>query len=520
MYARSKARLIGASALVTLFLAACGGGDPEPQLPAGVVVRDAADVAVEATDVSASASHVQALAARPTQTLIQRENAKTASQGVSGEWGIGAAEQAYDGEIEGYASDTSVARGDRIQLYVNVKDPGRDPWFSMRLFRVGWYGGAGGRQVIPTLYWFSTAQKACPMVDTANRTIECNWRPSMDLWLPAFSDSTLIMSGLYLAKITTARGKSSYITFVVRDDDRSGDLLFQASVTTYQAYNVWGGHSLYQTTDPSGIPAHRVSFNRPYKDGQGAGHAPWWEAGAVRFLERDGYEVLYSTNIDTHTKPKRLRDFKGFLSVGHDEYWTSAMYDAIQNARDRGVNLAFLGANTAYWAIRLEPSTSGDPRRTIAAFKYWPQLDPKPNDPTKMWRQMNRPESALVGVQYDYDPFNGDIVMAAGCGNSWICSGTGLVPGSVLPGLLGYEVDTVTQYSPANIQVLASSPYTKNGASGSYYAHLTYYTASSGAGVFATGSMNWNFGLDPYSGLANPAAQQMTRNVLNRYVGR
>jgi hypothetical protein len=111
--------------------------------------------------------------------------------------------------------------------------------------------------------------------------------------------------------------------------------------------------------------------------------------------------------------------------------------------------------------------------------------------------------------------------------SGWIFKGTGLRRGDVLKGMLGYEVDRVDPvYSPENIQILASSPYIacvdEQCSSGELrYANMTYYTHSSGAGIFATGSMQWNWGLDdfgPWGDRVNPAVQQITRNVMDRFV--
>ena len=87
-------------------------------------------------------------------------------------------------------------------------------------------------------------------------------------------------------------------------------------------------------------------------------------------------------------------------------------------------------------------------------------------------------------------------VVIADC-SSWVCAGTNLLPGNILPGMLGYEVDRIAPSSPAGITVIASSPYVVAGQT--RYANVTHYTAASGAGVFATGSMQWTWGLDAFS---------------------
>jgi hypothetical protein len=262
-----------------------------------------------------------------------------------------------------------------------------------------------------------------------------------------------------------------------------------------------------------------------------------YEIEMLRFMEKEGYDVTYSTNIDTHISGNRLLNHKAFLSVGHDEYWTKQMRDNVEGARDAGVNLGFFGANAAFYQIRLEPSfiKGSQPNRTIVAYGNLlsPTLDPvfgiHPQFSTMTFRsqEVNRPEAALIGVMYDYNPVNLDMVISDCTG--FVCLGTELVSGSRLPLMLGYEVDRIDISSPSNIQVIANSPYNvchnpPNCLQNEIrYSSVTYYLAGSGAGVFATGSMQWNWGLHLMGsrvGFPNPEVQQMTRNVLNNFAGK
>jgi len=473
------------------------------------------------------------------QNVVQQENAKTV--GVTSQWFISDANYAANREIEGYASATSVNRGGAISLYVQTSDPS----YTIDVYRVGWYGGVGGRQVAGPITRTRTAQPACPMTDTATRLVECAWTNPYVLNVPGTADPTDWASGVYLAKLTGSNsGKQSYIVFAVRDDARPAGVMFQNSVTTWAAYNNFGGFNFYDS-DSGGTPANKVSFNRPYWNGQrhlngkGAGDFLSWEINMLRFLEREGYDVKYATNIDTHTTPSGLLNVRSFLSVGHDEYYTKQMYDAVEAARNAGVHLGFFGANNIYWQIRLEPSASGQANRTVVGYKY--DFDPiqstNPSLATYLWREtvrapINRPEAALIGIMYDFNTVDLDVVIAD-C-SSWVCAGTNLQPGDRLPGMLGYEVDKLAPSSPPNITVIAASPYDaclnpQCSATERRLANVTHYTAASGAIVFATGSMQWNWGLDAFSLLpdagkddqhgdrSNPAVQRMTRNVLDRF---
>jgi hypothetical protein len=196
------------------------------------------------------------------------------------------------------------------------------------------------------------------------------------------------------------------------------------------------------------------------------------------------------------------------------------------------MHLAFLGADVCYWQIRFEPSARGNADRTIVAYKEAAgnmdplALDSRPQNNkliTGRWRDrpISRPEERLVGVMYAADPVDADIIVDAP--NHWVFGGTGLKKGSALPGLLGYEVDAMSGIGPPGIERLAHSPFTDQGASRRVrYADMTLYTADSGAFVFATGSIQWSWGLDDYNApvwhkaRASEAARQVTRNVLDR----
>jgi hypothetical protein len=457
---------------------------------------------------------------------VQIENGR---QG-SADWEISS--PALGGEIEGNASATSVDAGDPIDLFVNT----RDLRFTVEVFRMGWYGGAGARRVAGPFDRQGVRQDILP-ADPSTGLLECRWRDPVHL--DTRSGSEPWTSGVYLARLTAhPSSKQSFIVFVVRDDARDAPIAFQSSVTTFAAYNNWGGRSLY-AFNSGNAPARKVSFDRPYAANpygvqlDGAGDfLRRWEYNAVRFLEREGFELTYLTDVDTNEREDLLRRRRVFLSVGHDEYWSWPARQHVEAARDAGVHLAFLGADTCYWQIRFEPGARGDADRTIVAYKEAAgdqdplAIDRQPQNNrlvTGRWRDrpVSRPEERLVGVMYAADPVDADIVIADA--SHWVFAGAGLRNGDALPGLLGYEVDAIYGGGPPGLERLAHSPFVDRGAADRIrYADMTIYTAPSGALVFATGSMQWNWGLDGYNAprwhtlRASAAAQQITRNVLNR----
>ena len=453
-------------------------------------------------------------------------------------------------EIEGYASLTSVNRGDRLDLFVNTAAD----FYTLRIYRMGWYQGTGAREIAGPIRRKGQVQPL-PTTDPSTGLIECRWENPVTLAVPLNqSDATDWASGVYLVKLTAEpTGDQSYIVFVVRDDARPSTYLVQSSVTTFQAYNNWGGKSLYAFNSVGGQAA-KVSFNRPYaisplplaSRGVGAGDfltsnsfpidyqasVAGWEYNMVRWLEREGYDVTYATNVDVHANPLLLASHHAFLSVGHDEYWSWEMRRQVEQARDHGTHVAFFSANTCYWQIRLEPSQlTGASHRTIVAYKEnapWHdplQIDQDPTNDylvTTKWRNppVNRPEAALIGSMFieSDDSVDGDFAIEDA--SHWILNGTGLQQGDRLPGLAGYEVDGGGNSVPPATRVIARSPLSQHKGT------VTVYNQTNGAIVFSTGSIQWSWGLDDYhvpalrKSVLSPAAQQMTRNVLARFSGK
>ena len=422
-------------------------------------------------------------------------------------------------DIAGYASATSVKAGETLRLYVSTADPA----FTIEIFRMGWYRGKGARQVAKAVERPGGVQ-AVPAPEKDSGLIRCRWRESYSVVVPRDW-----VSGVYLAKLTGKPSrKANYVIFVVRDE-RPAALLFQSSVTTFQAYNNWGGKSLYPFNSTERIAAKAVSFDRPYATSAGAGDFLYraWEYNMVRFLEREGYDVTYGTNVDTHAHPEMLRRVKAFLSVGHDEYWSWEMRANVEAARDGGTNLAFFSGNVCYWQIRFE-----DDLRTIVSHKETAlQTDPLARDGdrsndhlvTTLWRDppVSRPEEELIGVMTLESRVDADVVVDNA--SHWVFAKTGLKNGDILKGLLGYEVDAIFgKRSPPNLVRLAHSPFT-NSRNESGIADMTIYTTAKGVLVFATGSIQWCWGLDDFNEAArghrrSPAAEQITRNVLDRMV--
>jgi hypothetical protein len=483
---------------------------------------------------SATNSLVSASPPPAPKNEITAENAREGTES----WRITA--PALAGEIAGYAGATSYNRGETVDLHISTRTEGVS--YSIEIYRLGWYGGAGGRLVktIKKLtgqaqgYWSpGESLHACPrcQLDPATGLLDANWERSYRLKL----DSSW-PSGVYVAKLQEAGGKQAYVPFVVRDDKRRADLLVQVSVNTWQAYNAWGDRSLYgsfnsaRTWVGKEARAKKVSFNRPYdpmESGQptnGAGELLFWEYDFVRWAESQGYDMTYATDVDLHARTGLLKNRHGFISVGHDEYWSWEQRDQVEAARDAGVGLAFFGGNDVYWQVRFEPAADGTLNRTLVCYKD-AALDPAaktdPQRTTVLWTAdpVKRPQSMLTGTTYGTNATPRQQPWVVGDGSSWIFAGSGLKQGDSIPGIVGYEYDRLGDEAsrPAGLDVVGRSPV--NGFEGQDRAASTVYVAKSGAPVFAAGTIQWpwaldNFGHEEIGGFADQRLQQVTKNVI------
>jgi hypothetical protein len=431
-------------------------------------------------------------------------------------------------KIEGYAAATSAAAGDRISVYVSTTAAS----FRADVYRMGWYGGKGGR-LVASFPAMTGHRQPIPRPDPVTGLIAPRWSRSFTLPI----QSTWV-SGVYMVKLTASSGFQAYIPLVIRDR-RPSDFLFVRAVNTDEAYNDWGGKSLYgDAHNPYGSAkwyAHRalkVSFNRPFARA-GAGLFFNYEYDMVRWLERNGYDVSYITDVDEDADPGLLLHHRGVLIVGHNEYWSKRIYDGLESAVAHRVNLGVFGGDTAVWQVRYE-SLDGAPRRVEVCYRD-ARLDPlngrTNSEVTTQWAEppVNRPQQMLLGMSHSASLLHPApwVVKDA---SSWVFAGTGLMSGARLPGLVGYEYDHVAPNlpHPATLDILANSPV-HNEYSSKDVAQSTIYTAGSGARVINMGSIQWAWGVDNFAPafvslphnerphVQNWAAQKIAANILGNF---
>ena len=419
----------------------------------------------------------------------------------------------------------------------------------------------------------------------------CDWPPALEIVV-----SRDWRSGYYSVRLTGADEEADAF-FVVRPVE-AAPILLVLSTATYHAYNDWGGPSLY-------TGGTHVAFDRPLAPGflrkpepalrkaqaepdrealayfawaEDHGISPWsggagwwtWERPFVAWAEREGFAVDVATSEDLEGHPDVLEGHRLFLSVGHDEYWSWGMRDAIERFVAGGGNAAFFGGNTCWWQVRLDDDTLG-----MTCFKYRANEDPVLGTPderllTGAWPdpRIGRPEASMIGLSFSrggYSRYGLGVPRASGAytvwrPDHWAFEGSDLHYGDALglaDAIVGYEVDgcelaiedglpvpTHADGTPESLQVLATAPARlwARDEQPSRYAHepgelehvamalfgdgwqdqvgrisnnhaaVACFDVRGGGTVFNAGCTDWTYGIDG----GDPAVRQITRNVLER----
>ncbi|MDX1650398.1 MAG: DUF6605 domain-containing protein [Myxococcota bacterium] len=481
--------------------------------------------------------------------------------------------------IAGYAWPQSVLPGEEVELFVSTTAPR----FDVEVVRQGAEdepvhaerGVPGCEHPVPE----DVGSQGCRWPAALRIRAGADWR-----------------SGLHLVRLRTGEGEQAEAFFVVRAA-RPGRTLLVLSTSTWAAYNEWGGPSFYtgghvsslerplpkgflERPSPERFRAARVGELDPGEAGAylKAGYSFWvvsagwsaWERLFARWAEREGIALDYAVSQDLDAIPGLLEPYTLYLSVGHDEYWSAGMRDAVEGFVERGGRAAFFSGNTAFWQIRWERG-----HRAAVGYKMDIQEDPvfgtsEERTLSTMWSDplVGRPENHLTGVSFTRGGYAHLENAPHGSGGytvwrpeHWAFEGLALRPGDLVgaePVVVGYECDgcelqlvdgrpvpTGADGTPPDFQVLATAPAhlwesherpaalpargvgeldwvaerlggADTAENRERFAHgravMGSFTRGRGA-VFTTGCTDWAFGLE------DPAVARITRNVIGRFLG-
>lgn len=404
--------------------------------------------------------------------------------------------------IECYCDFPSYRAGDAVDVHVNT---------SSASFDVEVLDGTRGRIPVWSAKAVAGAQHEIPADAAANG---CGWPVTFSI--PTTSEWE---SAAYIIVLTAADGSRGEGLFVLRPVTRKASILFVVALSTYQAYNDYGGANTYSKGGAAyngGIPV--VSWRRPLPPGfvvksddfvklanvtpgseavpfidwaVGHGVSTWtgsagwtnWEEPFVEWARAEGYSFDFACSHDLHSDPATLDGYTMMLSVGHDEYWSWEMRDCVERFVETGGNVAFLSGNTAFWQVRFDDAFS------MTAYKGKWRDDPlygtaDQSRVSGIWSNpiTGRPENQLTGVSFvaaGYARLAGASPQGTGGftiyrPEHWVFEGTNLRYGDLLGResvLVGYEVDgcrfqfrhgrpeaTGEDGTPASFQILGIAP--------------------------------------------------------------
>ncbi|MFJ3905510.1 DUF4082 domain-containing protein [Streptomyces sp. NPDC090025] len=463
------------------------------------------------------------------------------------------------GDIAGFSTKMSVQPGETVQF--KIQSPVA---YHVRIFRLGWYGGDGARQMstdaqadqsYPATYLFKRPD--C-LTEKATGLLDCgNWPTTASWQVPSNAPS-----GLYIANFDQGDGNGLMpYPFVVRNDASTSDILVQTSDQTWQAYNDWGGTNLYDGNGPAPDGrAYKVSYNRPL-DISGDNGVYGSEFEMIAWLERNGYDVSYASGIDVATRGATiLPRHKMYMSQGHDEYWTAEQFTHVLNARKAGQHQTYFSGNEVFWKTRLEPGidASHTADRTLVCYKETKLKFPTPNgvpDPSTQWTGTwmdpdstkggapYRPQNILTGSLFQVNGYRSDAITVPAAfakmrlwRDTSVANLTGNQVATFPQGTLGYEWDADVENAsrPAGQIRMSSTAVDVNDGKylldwGNNYGNGTathslvaFRDPTSRALVFGAGTVQWSWGLtnvptaDPDGGVVteDKRMQQATVNIL------
>jgi hypothetical protein len=408
---------------------------------------------------------------------------------------------ATTGTIAGFADRNYVADGESFGLYVSTSAAS----FGVVAYRMGYYQGTGGREVWSSGQLPGQQQPTCPVDHTTNMVSCDNWSRSTTVQV-----TTQWPAGDYVLKLTDSANDQAYVLLTVWDPSSRATYLLVNRTLTEQGWNTLGGYDFYQglgscILDDDGYPpcnrARVVSLDRPYAEGDGAEDFFGNEYPLIYWMEEQGLDVTYATDITLTENPGFALQHRAWLSLDHDETWTYNELQAAKKAMSQGANILFLSGAAIVRHGRLEPSPLGADREEVDYRNAGEDPESHSGDPNEVTpNTWDAADSALTGQEYSgyILPGKPQAPMVVYDASSWVFAGTGLHDGSQIPDAIGSDIDHLDRAGglvPNDLQVLAHSPiplteaYTNQGEwSGDTYSDFTYYTDPvSGAGVIDTG---------------------------------
>ncbi len=422
----------------------------------------------------------------------------------------------------GYLNSLSIKTGQTLEFHISTSSS----TYRIHISKLGTNAGhvytspiiQGGVQAVPS----NAYSNGCNWPVSFSLTIPNNWEP-----------------GVYSATFPVTSGYGT-IVFTVRSQiaGNYSNVLVVISNNTMQAYNNFGGKSLYDFNSSNSKKAEKVSFMRPYTEGAQYDYYQWADE-LLNWMDSKNIQPEVAADYDLEKNPELLSNYDVVMFVGHDEYWSLGERNQVQNFVDNGGRLMILSGNTCWWQVRFENNFN-----TMVCYKD-ASADPltgvNNSQVTVNWYNspVNDPENRLTGVSFKEGGYvnSGKIFpQSDGYGGytayntqSWIYKGTGLKDGDVFgqsSPIVGYETDgndflwknglpyvTGSNNTPTNFQIFGLSPAAEHDGFINTHAVMGIYFKSNGGAVFTASTTDWAHGLN-----SDSVVSKITLNILNKFI--
>ena len=349
----------------------------------------------------------------------------------------------------------------------------------------------------------------------------CNWEHPIKFYIDSSFEK-----GYYNIQLKSLTGNIFEIYFLVGDNKNDGEIAYLSNVSTWNAYNYWGGKSLYKNAvDDKNV--YYVSTLRPNVS-YNFDHNIDIEANGFYWLKKQNYNVDVYPDYILEQNPKLLENKKVIVLPYHAEYFSFEMYSNLEKLIYDGRSLLALGANQIYWKIKWRDNfTLMECRKDLTFF------DNGFLEYGGMWKHKLKFPERFLGTRYTqkglrtfapYKVVNAEHFLYSGLelknGDTFGLSGADNNP------LSGIETDKVSFLTPSDFEVIAKGLNPVDALTDNvYYPDNKYNWSSEGGGDFMfrklsdTNAILNSGAIHSVSGLGyDNVFTTIISNFLNRYL--